>query len=235
MTNQIEFSVDKQIFATLPGYRRAILVVSGVNNKQVSVLGDEIAEIAKNVKDNLSLDDPRITTWRDAFVSFGIKVHDFKPSIDALVRRIHNDKPMGSINPIVDVGTIISLQFVLPAGTHPILHDTTSVRLILAKGKEVEVSDGMHPSEKIPVMEPILLDSDRVATRRWVWRQTNQSRINENTRDFYLNIDALGIIDESTLNNAINYSRDIIRRTFGKDCELLVLTTSNPIQVVEIK
>jgi DNA/RNA-binding domain of Phe-tRNA-synthetase-like protein len=74
-----------------------------------------------------------------------------------------------------------------------------------------------------------------VATRRWVWRQTNQSIIDEDTKDFYLNIDALEIIDEKTLRDAISRAKDIICQTFGKDCKLIILSATNPIQVVAIE
>jgi DNA/RNA-binding domain of Phe-tRNA-synthetase-like protein len=233
MTQQITFSIDKQIFDSFPEYRRAILVVSGADNKQASALGEAITKVAQTVKDAVSLEDPRIVAWREAFATLGIKVHDFRPSVDALVRRIHNDKPLGSINPIVDLGTVISLEFVLPAGAHPILSDTADVRLGIATGQEVELSDGAHPNESVPAAEPILLDNERVATRRWVWRQTSQSRINGDTHNFYLNIDALGVIDEPTLQAAVARATEIIASVLGKGCQTVTLSAANPEQVVK--
>src|SRR5579863_8488713 len=115
MTKQITFSVGAQIFDMFPDYRRAILVVTGVNNTRTSTLGDEVAQITRTVKETVTLEDARIVAWREAFATFGIKARDFRPSVDALVRRVLNDKPLGSISPIVDVGTVVSLRFVLPA------------------------------------------------------------------------------------------------------------------------
>jgi DNA/RNA-binding domain of Phe-tRNA-synthetase-like protein len=234
MNQQINFSVDPRIFAKFPEYRRAILVVAGVSNKPFSVLNDEISEATKTVKDTVILEDSRLAAWREAFANFGIKTRDFRPSVDALVRRVLNNKPLGSISPIVDIGTVVSLKFVLPAGAHPILNDTKEVTLRLASGDEVEVSDGTHPNEAIPLGEPILLDNQRAATRRWVWRQTSQSRIDENTTKFFLNIDALDIIDKSTLEGAMSYAAEIISKTFGVTSQSIVLSTNNSSGIVEV-
>ncbi len=233
MPRQIEFSVNAQIFERCPDYRRAILVVTGVNNTQSSLLGDAIASAAADVKNNMTLEDRRLVAWRDAFAAFGIKVRDFKPSIDALVRRILNDKPLGSISPIVDVGTVISLRHMLPAGAHPLLADSTFVKLTLARGSEAEISDGEHTVEPVLVGEPILLDTDRIATRRWVWRQTNQSRIEASTQDFYLNIDALDTVSDTDLQSAIEEAKILIKEVFSKDCQVIILSVFNPVQVLD--
>lgn len=235
MSKQIKFSVDPQIFSRFPEYRRAILVVTGISNQQPSTLGEEIADITKTVKESVTLEDDRLVVWREAFSNFGMKPRDFRPSVDALVRRVLNDKPLGSISPIVDVGTVLSLKFVLPAGAHPILDDTKEVMLKLATGSEVEISDGIHPNEAVPAGEPILLDNQRVATRRWVWRQTSQSRIDEDTTGFFLNIDALGVIDASTLNEIVEQAKATIQRALSKDSKLLILSVSNPTETIDLE
>lgn len=234
MTRAIEFSIDKKIFATFPDYRRAIIIVSDVDNSKLSALGNDIVTAAQFLRTNVTLEDRRISAWRDAFVVYGMKLRDFKPSIDALVRRIHNDKPLGSINPIVDIGTLISLQFVLPAGAHPILDGTKTVRLKLAEGTEAEVSVGAHLDETIQPGEPILVDSGRVATRRWVWRQTSLSRIDATTRNFYLNLDALHVIDDATLEQAIEQSKITIRSLFNTAGLVIILSAINPRQTIKI-
>lgn len=233
MTKIITFSIDKKIFDSFPAYQRAILVVSNVNNNQLTKLNESIANEAIRIKSSISLEDPRLIAWRDAFTMLGIKVRDFKPSIDALIRRILNDKPLGSINPIVDIGTVISLQFLLPAGAHPILSDTTDVRLVVANGNDVELGDSIHPSEEVPAGEIVLLDSNRVATRRWVWRQTNLSRINDKTRDFYLNIDLLDMsLQEQDV--VIEKALKLVRDVFVVDCSVITLSAAHPFESVEM-
>ena len=217
-----------------PGFRRGIVVVNNINNATQSPLENDIEELALKIKSTVGLTDPRITAWQKVFDTFGIRTHDFRPSVEALVRRIHNDKPLGSINPIVDIGTVVCLSNILPSGAHPILDDTKEVRLCIAGGNEVEPSDGVHPEEHISAGEPILMDNDRVATRRWVWRQTNQSKISNLTTGFYLNIDALEVITDEEHKNSIDLANRFIKQVFGKEGFVITLSSNNPVQTVEV-
>src|SRR5690606_16831845 len=143
---------------------------------------EDVKERVDTIKD-MDLQDARLVSWREAFAREGMKARDFRPSIDSLARRAIAGKPFGSISPIVDIGTIVSLEFVVPAGAHPILPDTRTVDLTRARGDENDVTlDGKE--EIVPQGEIILKDTDRPAARRWVWRQTPLSRIDQDTTSF---------------------------------------------------
>lgn len=224
----ITFSADKDIFEKHSGFRRVVIVARKVSNE--GGLGDQIDEQITSIK-ILDIDDPRLTAWREAFANEGMKVRDFRPSIDALVKRIQADKPFGSINKIVDVGTIVSLKFVLPAGAHPILPDTLEVSLERAEGDEIDVTpDGK--TDLVPKGEIVLKDNGRLATRRWVWRQTPLSRIDGQTTDFFLNIDALSITNDKTLDEAIRFSQELIQSTLGVETSVVILNADNPTATV---
>lgn len=224
----ITFSADKDIFEKHFGFRRVVIVARKVSNE--GGLGDQIDEQITSIK-ILDIDDPRLTAWREAFANEGMKVRDFRPSIDALVKRIQANKPFGSINKIVDVGTIVSLKFVLPAGAHPILPDTLEVSLERAEGDEIDVTpDGK--TDLVPKGEIVLKDNGRLATRRWVWRQTPLSRIDGQTTDFFLNIDALSITNDKTLDEAIRFSQELIQSTLGVETSVVILNADNPTATV---
>ena len=224
----LTFSVDKDIFEKHPGFRRAVIIARGVTNE--GDLSETINEQLAFIK-SLASDDPRLLAWREAFAAEGIKVRDFRPSIDALVKRIQADKPFGSINAIVDVGTIVSLKYVLPAGAHPILPDTEEMHLGRADGSEIDTTlDGK--TELVPKGEIVLKDTGRLAARRWVWRQTPLSRIDGSTTDFSLNIDALSETDDQTLEDAMRFSQKLIEAIFGVKTVAVVLDESDPTMVI---
>lgn len=228
--NKITFKVDGTIFQKHPDFRRAIIIASGVVNS--GDLSNEISTEVEHIK-TLNPDDERLTVWREAFASEGMKVRHFRPSIDALVKRIQADKPFGSINPIVDVGTVVSLRFVLPAGAHPILGDTQEISLEPANGDEVDTTlDGR--TEAVNQGEIVLKDNERLASRRWVWRQTPLSRIGNDTTDFFLNIDALSVIDDDKLNEATAFAQDLIKRTFGIETKAIILSSQNSEETLEL-
>lgn len=226
--SKIIFKINEDIFNKHPGYKRIVIIASNVSNNYD--LKDELNKQIDNIK-NISIDDERIMAWRDAFMIENMKTRDFRPSIDALVRRIKADKPIGSINTIVDTGTIISLKYILPAGSHPIFDDTKEIYLDRAAGNEIDVTlDGK--TEIVPADEIILKDTDRIATRRWVWRQTPLSRISESTDSFFLNIDILPIISNNEMENIIKFSKDLIESTFNTKTIIIKLDAENSTETV---
>lgn len=232
---QVTFQIDSHIFNRVPGYRRAIVIVTGIDNTIATPqLTAEIARQAQTIQEDVTTDDPRIVAWREAFRSAGIKPNDFRPSIDALVRRILNDKPLGSINPVVDIGTIISLKYVLPAGAHPLLSDSTHITLKQAALGEFTVQEDGQLRE-IPANEVVLVDTGRVATRRWAWRQTELSRIDHATSALYLNIDALDCIDDQTLQAAVANTQQLLNDVFGVNAQVITLDASSPSQTITVE
>lgn len=231
---EVTFEIDRKIFELSPNYRRAIVIAKQLDNTVAApLLNKEIADLTHYIKATVTNKDARIATWRAAFKAANIKPGDYRPSVDALVRRILNDKPLGSISPIVDIGTIISLRYLLPAGAHPLLEDSTNVTLTITHGDEfIESRDGM--SETIPDGEIVLLDTGRVATRRWVWRQTNISRIDNATSALYMNIDALECIDEPTLKKAIEDTERLLSSTFDAQTKTIILDSKHPKQIVVV-
>lgn len=221
---EITFSIDSSIFEKHQNYRRGIVIAKDVVNE--GDLSEEVLQRVDMIKE-LDLQDARLVAWREAFAREGIKARDFRPSIDALARRAIAGKPFGSINPIVDIGTIVSLEFVVPAGAHPILPSTKRVDLTRAHGDENDVApDGKE--EIIPQGEIILKDTDRPAARRWVWRQTPLSRIHQDTSAFFLNIDALDSMSDEELQKSIALTEELILGAFGVEAMHFVLDRDQP-------
>lgn len=228
--NKLTFRINEEVFAKHPGFRRAVIVVRNVANK--GDLSDQVQEHISSIK-ALDPQDARLTAWSEAFAVEGMKVRDFRPSIIALVKRIQADKPFGAISTIVDIGTIASLKFVLPAGAHPILADTTDVSLEYATGDEIDVTlDGK--TEVVPAGELVLKDNGRIATRRWVWRQAPISRIDDKTTDFYLMLDALSVISDETLEEAVQFSLDLIKSVLDVETVAFVLNKEKTSEEVSL-
>ena len=81
-------------------------------------------------------DHPRVKSWREAYRSFGAKPSEFRSSIEAMVRRVLRGEPLPAINALVDIGNIISLRHLIPAGGHAIDVLTGDIALRLATGQE---------------------------------------------------------------------------------------------------
>ncbi len=107
------YTIAPAVFAQHPGYCRGVLVFDGVDNRgDAAALAPELRQAEAAVRDQVRgnvAEHERIAVWRDAFRRFGARPSDFRSSIEAMVRRVLQPSALPSINPLVDIGNIVSL------------------------------------------------------------------------------------------------------------------------------
>ncbi|MBM7702780.1 B3/4 domain-containing protein [Metabacillus iocasae] len=86
-----------------------------------------------------------IKEWRTIFKQLGTDPSKYRPSIEALYRRIQKQTYLPSINSAVDLNNFFSLQYQIPIGIYDLekLHDSITVSL----GKEEESYTGLNNRE----------------------------------------------------------------------------------------
>jgi len=235
MTKQITISISEEIFEIVPGYRRVVLVAQGFKNGPSSPeLKQLLDQEMENVRQTLTVDDPRLVAWREAFQRAGIKPNKFRPSIDALARRVLNGNTLPSISTAVDIGTILSLRHVLPCGAHSLNDVQSELILRRATGLEQFVPFGTEEREPVTPGEVIFTDGDLVATGKWAWRQAKHTIIQPSTTAFELNIDALNVISDQELERIVANAQELIKRFLGTDSVAHTLATATPLVQVEV-
>jgi DNA/RNA-binding domain of Phe-tRNA-synthetase-like protein len=228
---EIAISINPEIFGLVPEYRRAIVVGSGIVNAPSSPgLVQALRDQEAVVRQGIGAEDPRLVAWRDAFQAVGIKPNKFRPSIDALSRRVINGGELPSISTLVDIGTILSLRHVLPCGAHSLNDVKSGLELRRADGTEQFTPFGTDAVETIPQGEIIFADGNVVATSKWAWRQASHTIITPDTTAFELNIDALGIISDDDLAAAVADAQAMIRAHLGIETTVLLLDKDTPRQ-----
>ena len=162
----ISYSIADEVFAQFPGYVRGVVLAYDVRNAESPVDLVEMLRAAEaSVRDRLGKDEitqhPRISSWREAYKSFGATPGKFRSSIEAMVRRVLNNHELPSINALVDIGNIISLRYLLPVGSHAI--DVVKKDLVLrpADGKEKFVPFGSEEMEHPLTGEIVFVDWER--------------------------------------------------------------------------
>ena len=180
------YTVAPEVFARFPGYVRGVVVAHGVANGP-SITG--LLELLHHEEENLRAtmesatiaEHPRIRSWREAFRAFGAKPGEFRSSIEALTRRVMRGDALPAINALVEIGTIISLRHLLPAGAHAIDGLADDLWLRPARGDEAFIAlNGEEVEHPLPG-EIIFAMGDQILTRRWVWRQGVATLIQPNT------------------------------------------------------
>jgi DNA/RNA-binding domain of Phe-tRNA-synthetase-like protein len=230
----IEISVAPDVFAIDRGYRRAIVWASGIDNRaSAPELTQRLEETQARVRERFSLEtlgsEPRVRAWRDAFKAFGADPTKARPAVEALLRRLLKGPALRPISPLVDIGTIVSLAHALPCGAHSLDEVREELVLRRAVGDETFIPFGSSgPAERPEPGEVIFTDGSVVATRRWVWRQADHTSIKPETRSFELNIDALGVVSDAQLSDAIAEATQLLKQCLGVEASSYILTAAEP-------
>jgi DNA/RNA-binding domain of Phe-tRNA-synthetase-like protein len=231
--NTIKYVISEDIFIKFPSYLRGCVVARELKNRMSPPeLTLQLRSSEEKVRQRLNLDqvvsEPRLNSWREAFRKVGMKPADFRPSVEGLVRRVLHGQEIPSINALVDIGNIISLRHLLPAGGHAIDQLNEDMHLRMASGEEEFVPFGSDQMEHPEKGEIILAVGNTVLTRRWIWRQANFTLTLPETTALVFNLDALPPIGGSELQGIATEMMDMIRQFCGGKMEYALLKKDQP-------
>ena len=230
---ELFYSVADDVFAQFPGYARGVVLAHSVSNgdspdQLVSLLRD--AE--DGVREQLNLDSltehPRIASWREAYRAFGAKPSKFRPSTEAMVRRVLRDQQLPTINALVDIGNIVSLRRLVPVGGHAIDVLTQDLTLRPATGTETFTPFGSEEVENPNPGEIIFVEGNTVLTRRWTWRQANHTLTLPTTSAIEINVDGLPPVPIAEIEEICQEVVELIEHFCGSRTRWEILTRENP-------
>jgi len=140
-----------------------VLLVEFSNLLIFSKSDDLDAEFSKAVKETLdgfTLDnlatDKAVRSVRELFKSFGTDPTKWRPSSEAMIRRILKDKTLFRINSLVDINNIISIRYRLPIGLYDL--DKVKGRISLGIGREGVSFVGLTGREYNTHGKPVVMD-----------------------------------------------------------------------------
>jgi DNA/RNA-binding domain of Phe-tRNA-synthetase-like protein len=229
------YSIAPEIFAKFPGYVRGVVIAHGVSNgpsapELVQLMREAEASVRARVNVEQMAEEPHIKAWREAYRAFGAKPSEFRSSIEAMARRAARGDELPSISALVDLGNIMSLRHMLPAGAHAIDLLKGDIELRFATGDEDFVAFGSEELEHPLPGEVIFVENSTqtVLTRRWTWRQGNHTLTLPETTAIEFNVDGLPPITRVEVEEAATEVAELIRRFCGGTSRIDYLTAENP-------
>jgi DNA/RNA-binding domain of Phe-tRNA-synthetase-like protein len=228
------YSISKDVFEKFPEFRRGVVVATGLTNPPApaeltaALRKAEIAMPGMLSMDTI-LENSRIASWREAYRSLGIKPTEFRPSVEALARRVLRGEPLPSISTLVDIGTLITIQRLIPTGAHAIDHLKGDIELRFATGNETFIPFGTDIEEHPIPGEIIFTDGDTVMTRRWTWRQSNHSLVVAETTAVEINIDGLPPITYRDVDAICVEVGELLVKYAGGSYRYEILTKEHPV------
>ena len=122
-----------------------------------------------------------VQAYRKFYWRIGIDPTKTRPSGEALARRVLRGKQLPKINPIVDIGNIVSAETLVPIGIYDLDKATIPLTLKLTRGGEEFKPIG----GKDTVLEdniPVLVDSKGTVMHVYPHRDSRLTCVTENTR-----------------------------------------------------
>lgn len=223
-----EIGIDAGIFVDHPSFRRGIVVAKNLENHGHSteleaLLNQAVAALGERPIDLKA--DPRIIGWDEAHRKFGSNPKKYPPAHFALLKRAQRaGTQIPFINKVVAVMNCSSIADVAPVGGDDVESAGECLELRYATGLEVftplgspETVEHPDPGEIIYVIK----DSGEVMCRRWNWRNSDKTRITEETRIIVMNVDGIGEASEArTL-----ATRDRVAAMLERYCRADIITT----------
>ncbi|WP_157969747.1 B3/B4 domain-containing protein [Pseudomonas huaxiensis] len=216
------YTVSPDVFDDHPDYRRGVVVFRNLDNTRpdaelTALLRATEQALRERVTGNPA-DYPQIAAWRDAYRRFGAKPSEHRSAIEALTRRVLKPDNLPDINPLVDIGNLLSLRYLLPAGVHPIGPQSKAIELRKTLTDDRFLLDAAADPETIAAGEIVLAAGTRVLTRRWTWRQAADTRTLADTRCVFFDIDGLPPTTPDDVRSAMADLVELVARYCGGEC-----------------
>lgn len=192
----IEVSIDRSVFNAAPKYERIVVFATREKPSEISEeaysedISHAITSLIAKYGDTPVTDIQEVASWRSAFRAAGINPTKFRPSMEALLRRALKNELRSLGDPLIDAGTICTLEFTIPVGVHVVdeVADGEKLSLSAASGKESFVTLAGE-SETVQAGELVYKTDAAVMTRRWAWRQGAFGSIHADSRFLAVNMD----------------------------------------------
>ena len=178
-----------------PDIHIGVLVGKGLDNK---VPNDDLFRLQKQalasaqsqIGDQPPTKHPHIASWRELYRSFGSKPSDYRPSAEALIRRALKTGKLPRINNAVDLYNVVSVKHVIPMGGFDSDNVDGDIYLRRSEGGEKFLPLGASEHKETYSGEVVYADDARILTRRWNYRDADETKITEETSNLVIFIDA---------------------------------------------
>ncbi|HVF91246.1 MAG TPA: phenylalanine--tRNA ligase beta subunit-related protein [Blastocatellia bacterium] len=228
------FEITDRIFTDYPEALVGVVIARDIDNAGEAPQIDRfLKEQEARVIDAMSranmLEDPRISSWREAYRKFGAKPQKYYSSVESLVRRVVNGQKIPNINKLVDIYNGVSLKYIVPAGGEDLDRIRGDVALTIAGDGEAPILLIGERDERAPKRgEVIYRDEAGAICRRWNWREAERTKLTEGTRNAILVIEALKSEYRGAVEEATSEMADLIKAHCGGSARSAILDKTAP-------
>lgn len=217
------FIVDSKVFEALPHYCLGVIAAKGVDNRAINARIEAMldAQVEKFAQENQGVNVrelPNVKAYRGAFTALGMNPNKFMCSIEALTKRVQKGAKLPHINSVVDLGNALSVKYQFSMGAHDLRRLDADIEVRFSTPEDHFLPMGEAEPETIPEGELVYVSGHTVKTRRWIWRQSDDGKITEDTCDVFFPIDGFADVNRDQVLQARDELAEILRDEFH--CEV---------------
>jgi DNA/RNA-binding domain of Phe-tRNA-synthetase-like protein len=228
----MKFSVSKEVFEKIDNACFGVVVAKGIDNSSENIeaknkLNQIVKEYEIKFKDTKVKELEEIVYYRDIFKKLEINPNKFMSSIEAMLTRVSKSKGLPSINPAVDICNSVSLKYMIPLGAHDIDTLDGDITVRFSKSGDVFIPLGCEESEILEDGELIYSAGDNVRTRRWIWRQSEQGKITNESKNIFFPIDGFSNKNYESIMEARDELASLLKHIFSCDIKVGFVDKNN--------
>ncbi|MFH1547591.1 MAG: tyrosine--tRNA ligase [bacterium] len=225
----MKFSIHSDVLNIFPDTLCGIVVFTGINNRIASkdpygLLKQAILEKQKEAD---LLNRPELSAWEEHFRKASIDPKKYPPSIVAISQRIMDGKGMPSINAVVDLYNSVSIQHLVPMGGYDLDRVKDDIEIRLSHSDDIFIPLGADTAEEIDVGQVSLATGNKIMCARFAWRQDNNHKVLENTKNLLLRIEGAGL-DKEALHDFMHDISELIKKYCGGKYQNFLLSKDTP-------
>lgn len=192
-----EFVVEPEIFSHFQGMQLVVAIARGIDNQAENASVRANWQAAWAGVAEFGIDDarlhPYVDAWRKHFAVLGVSMKRFPTSVEAMLRRALKGGDPFTINPVVDFYNTLTLRHACPAGAFNlgVIHEPIQLRRTLAADRFTAL--GSDTEIELSVGEIAYASGHSVLTRHFMWRQSVQGLISEDSTDVFFVSEIPGI------------------------------------------
>jgi lysyl-tRNA synthetase class 2 len=225
----MKFAISEQILKKYPKLNIGIVAAKGIDN---TGRNKEIDKLLKEVEDYIQLNftpsdlakHDLISPWRTVYSEFGAKPSKYHSSIEAMMRRILKGSRVPAINKIVDLYNYLSLKHLIPMGSDDIDKVDGDILLAFADGSERFKPLGTPDITENPDKgEVVYKDNSKILCRRWNWRDCDETKLTEKSKNVVLYVEGLPPVTKKKLTEVCKELADLIKTFCGGEVKYHIL------------
>jgi len=231
--------VDSEFWELFPAGQINVLLLNDINNNvdpSKNMYFEKLLKNGKNegkkflIEDTFS-DNLVVQEWRNAYKKFKTK-KGARSSIEALLKRVSQDRDFTLINPLVDIYNSISMKYAVPLGGEDLEHIDGNIHLGKSKGGESFFPLGAENDSPALEGEICYFDSTGAVCRCLNWREAKRTMLLENTQNAILISESINLRQAKQSELAIDELKELVDEYFRIDSKIYKLTKDNSIATI---